>query len=236
MADLGGAGELPMGERPAAAAAFPATLARNLNQWVSIDDGAVWQIWDACRRGSPDCTEEEVLWFCRCKESLICSGRIENPVGLLVRSVPQSFANGGVRRSRTIGGNKRANRNGNEGGSVASRRWSSTTPSRARANSRGPGNYWDWGREATDARIREPDFLRRCSFSASRDGRAQIVARRRPTAAWGRGMAELTGAGAGAGATSRTAFAAFTRPHPNRGSNPEFPTESALRLSTESTS
>ena len=75
--------------------AFPSALAESLKQWIPIDDNAVSQIWGACRRGLADCTEEEVLWFCRSKEPLIRSGTIDNPIALLIRSVPQFFANGG---------------------------------------------------------------------------------------------------------------------------------------------
>jgi hypothetical protein len=86
----------PTGQPPEAAPGpFPLGLAQSLRQWISIDDHAVRQIWDACRRGLPDCTEEEVQWFCRSKEPLIRSGTIDHPVALLVRSVPQFFANGG---------------------------------------------------------------------------------------------------------------------------------------------
>jgi hypothetical protein len=92
-------GDLPMGRRPAPSAGeptpFPAELARTLRESLQLDDGAIRQIGEACRRGSPDCTEEEVLWFCRCKEPLLRSGAIDNPAALLIRSVPQFFANGG---------------------------------------------------------------------------------------------------------------------------------------------
>jgi hypothetical protein len=87
-------GHPPMGEPPVDAR-FPGLLAESLREWIPIDDHAVRQIWEACRRGSVDCTEEEVHWFCRSKEPLIRSGTIENPIALLVRSVPQFFANGG---------------------------------------------------------------------------------------------------------------------------------------------
>ena len=98
MDDLAGGGDLPVGAKPGPApaqAAVPAELARSLRQYLPLDDADVRQIWDACRRGSPDCTEDEVLWFCRSKEPLIRSGRIDNPVALLIRSAPQFFANGG---------------------------------------------------------------------------------------------------------------------------------------------
>lgn len=81
-------GETPMGQPPV-------SLVSALNQWITIEDESVRQIWDACRRGSPECSEEEVLWFCRSKEPLIRSGAIDNPAGLLIRSVPPLFENGG---------------------------------------------------------------------------------------------------------------------------------------------
>jgi hypothetical protein len=93
------AGESPTDGTPEGESAsdrFPAWLARQLKEWVAIDDRAVRQLWNACRRGSPECTEEEVLWFCRAKEPLIRAGRIERPVALLLRSVPPFFAEGGA--------------------------------------------------------------------------------------------------------------------------------------------
>jgi hypothetical protein len=96
-------GHLPGGDIPGVAraaqtepSAFPVWLARQLNEWITIDDDAVRRIWDACRRGLPDCTEEEVHWFCRSKEPLIRAGTIDDAIGLLVRSVPQFFARGGA--------------------------------------------------------------------------------------------------------------------------------------------
>jgi hypothetical protein len=83
----------PLGHQPMGV--MPTVLARQLNEWIAIDDDAVQELWNACRRGLPDCTEEEVHWFCRSKEPLIRSGGIEHPVQLLIRSVPQFFANGG---------------------------------------------------------------------------------------------------------------------------------------------
>jgi hypothetical protein len=74
---------------------FPHNLARSLSNWVSIDDDAIRQIWNACRKGTPDCTEDEVATFCRTKQPLIQSGKIANPIGLLIRSVPKFFDDGG---------------------------------------------------------------------------------------------------------------------------------------------
>jgi len=82
-------------KNPTTTAEFPATLAASLNEWVAIDDAAVQQIWTLCRQGTPDCTEDEVASFCRTKQALCRSGRIDNPTGLLIRSIPQFFAHGG---------------------------------------------------------------------------------------------------------------------------------------------
>jgi hypothetical protein len=89
-------GRSPVDETTGVFYAFPASLAENLKQWIPIDDDAVMQLWEACRRELADCTEEEVHWFCRSKEALIRSGKIDDPVALLIRSVPQFFVNGGA--------------------------------------------------------------------------------------------------------------------------------------------
>lgn len=75
--------------------AFPSALAQTLAKWITLDDSAVQCIWDACRKGTPDCTEQEVAEFCCIKQPLLESGRIDNPAGLLIRSVPKFFENGG---------------------------------------------------------------------------------------------------------------------------------------------
>ena len=94
---MGVSSELPAGQqgREESPSPFPTALAQSLNQWITIGDPAVRQMWNACRRGLPDCTEDEVHWFCRSKEPLIRSGKIDDPIALLIRSVPQCFANGG---------------------------------------------------------------------------------------------------------------------------------------------
>ena len=72
-----------------------AELARRLGEWISLDDDAVRQIWDACRRGTPDCTPHEVAMLAGTKFPLVRSGKIGNPAGLLISSVPRFFENGG---------------------------------------------------------------------------------------------------------------------------------------------
>jgi hypothetical protein len=88
-------GDSPVGQQSLGSDAFPSLLSESLKQWIPIDDNAVRQIWSACRRGLSNCSQEEVLWFCRSKEPLIRSGTIDDPIALLIRSVPQFFANGG---------------------------------------------------------------------------------------------------------------------------------------------
>ena len=78
-----------------ATSTFPCALAASINQWLIVDDDVVRQIWESCRRGTPDCTEDEVAWFCRSKEGICRSGRIDSPAGLLIRSVPKFFLQGG---------------------------------------------------------------------------------------------------------------------------------------------
>ena len=107
---MGDAPQQPMGPRPVASyigkdqgreqespatTAFPTALAESLAKWITLDDSAIQRIWDACRKGTPDCTEQEVAEFCSIKQPVLQSGRIDNPAGLLIRSVPKFFENGG---------------------------------------------------------------------------------------------------------------------------------------------
>ena len=107
---MGDAPQQPMGPTPVASyigrdqgreqespatSAFPTALAGSLAKWITLDDSAVQRIWDACRKGTSDCTEQEVAEFCSIKQPVLQSGRIDNPAGLLIRSVPKFFENGG---------------------------------------------------------------------------------------------------------------------------------------------
>jgi hypothetical protein len=107
---MGDAPQQPVGPRPVASyigkdqgreqelpatSDFPAALAHSLAKWITLDDSAIQRIWDACRKGTPDCTEQEVAEFCSIKQPVLASGRIDNPAGLLIRSVPKFFENGG---------------------------------------------------------------------------------------------------------------------------------------------
>lgn len=69
-----------------------AQLASGLRQIVSsIDDDAIGLLCFECRRRVPDCTTEEILHFTRFKATLCRQGRILNPVGFLLSSVPKCF-------------------------------------------------------------------------------------------------------------------------------------------------
>jgi hypothetical protein len=70
-------------------------LATLLNSWVRIDDDGVRLLWQSCRQGTADCTPEEVNEFACTKAPVIQAGKLDNPVGLLINSVPKFFANGG---------------------------------------------------------------------------------------------------------------------------------------------
>lgn len=70
-------------------------LATLLARWITVDDDAVRQILAACRRGSPECTPEEIDMLARTKLPLIKSGKVDNPAGLLIRTVPRFFENHG---------------------------------------------------------------------------------------------------------------------------------------------
>jgi len=88
-------GTNPEGREEAMSSSPVAELARRLGEWIRLDDDAVRQIWDACRRGTSDCTPHEVAILAGTKFPLVRSGKIDNPAGLLISSVPKFFENGG---------------------------------------------------------------------------------------------------------------------------------------------
>ena len=57
----------------------------------TIDEQAVVMLWTECRSRATDCTPEEVLSFVKAKASIALNGKIQNPVGFLLRAVPKCF-------------------------------------------------------------------------------------------------------------------------------------------------
>jgi hypothetical protein len=88
-------GELSFQENKTTTNGAVPQLAKLLNAWITFDDQAVEMLWQACARGTPDCTPEEIDEFARTKLLLIQSGKIDNPTGLLICQVPKFFENGG---------------------------------------------------------------------------------------------------------------------------------------------
>ena len=70
-----------------------AELKIELSKLVQIDDAAVRRLWDSCKAGTFNCTEEEVAAFCMSKSAGLKTAR--NPVGVLLTSIPTFFSNGG---------------------------------------------------------------------------------------------------------------------------------------------
>ena len=56
-----------------------------------VDDEAVTVLWRQCRKRAEDCTVEEILHFARAKAAILRTGKIQNPVGFLLASVPKCF-------------------------------------------------------------------------------------------------------------------------------------------------
>ena len=74
------------------ASSTPTALIQGLRQIVDpIDDEAAAVLWRQCRKRAEDCTVEEVLHFARAKATIIRGGRIQNPTGFLLASVPKCF-------------------------------------------------------------------------------------------------------------------------------------------------
>jgi hypothetical protein len=71
---------------------LPPKLVEGLQRFVSLfDDEAATFLWNDCRRKVPDCTVEEVLHFTEVKAATINVGRIQNPTGFLLVTVPKCF-------------------------------------------------------------------------------------------------------------------------------------------------
>ena len=70
----------------------PAELISGLQQLVDfVDTEAATLLWNECRFRVPDCRADEVLYFAQGKASVCAGGRIKNPVGFLLTTVPKCF-------------------------------------------------------------------------------------------------------------------------------------------------
>ena len=70
----------------------PEELIEGLHAIVSfIDHQAVSFLWAECRARAADCTVAEVMHFTKSKAGVLASGKIQNPTGFLLASVPKCF-------------------------------------------------------------------------------------------------------------------------------------------------
>ena len=70
----------------------PAELISGLQRVVEfVDSEAATLLWNECRFRVPDCRTDEVLYFAQGKASVCAGGRIKNPVGFLLATVPKCF-------------------------------------------------------------------------------------------------------------------------------------------------
>jgi len=70
----------------------PAELISGLQDLVQfVDTEAATLLWNECRFRVADCRPEEVLYFAQGKASVCVGGRIKNPVGFLLATVPKCF-------------------------------------------------------------------------------------------------------------------------------------------------
>jgi predicted transcriptional regulator len=77
-------------EAPATTA--PAELISGLQKILGfVDTEAATLLWDECRFRVPDCGPDEVLYFAQGKASVCAGGKINNPVGFLLTTVPKCF-------------------------------------------------------------------------------------------------------------------------------------------------
>jgi len=74
--------------------AFPRQLGPKLRALLpSFDDDAARQLWIRCYQIAPDCTEEDIEYCFQIKAHQLLRGRkkIDNPVGIMIWSVPKTF-------------------------------------------------------------------------------------------------------------------------------------------------
>jgi predicted transcriptional regulator len=70
----------------------PPELISGLQKIVEfVDTEAATLLWNECRLRVPDCRPDEVLYFAQGKASVCAGGRIKNPVGFLLTTVPKCF-------------------------------------------------------------------------------------------------------------------------------------------------
>lgn len=73
---------------------FPKHLGSKLRSILpSFDDDATRQLWARCYQIAPDCTDDDIEYCFRIKANQLLRGRkkIENPVGIMIWSVPKTF-------------------------------------------------------------------------------------------------------------------------------------------------
>jgi hypothetical protein len=98
----------------------PAELISGLQQLVEfVDTEAATLLWNECRLRVPDCRPDEVLYFAQGKASVCAGGRIKNPVGFLLTTVPKcfegpAFANFRREEDRKVEEERRRQRNESE--------------------------------------------------------------------------------------------------------------------------
>ena len=73
---------------------FPRQLGPKLRALLpSFDDDAARQLWSRCFQTAPDCTEDDIEYCFQIKAHQLLRGRkkIDNPVGIMIWSVPKTF-------------------------------------------------------------------------------------------------------------------------------------------------
>jgi predicted transcriptional regulator len=104
----------------ATATTAPPELISGLQKIVEfVDTEAATLLWNECRLRVPDCRPEEVLYFAQGKASVCAGGRIKNPVGFLLTTVPKcfdgpAFANFRREEERKVEEERRRQRNESE--------------------------------------------------------------------------------------------------------------------------
>ena len=69
-----------------------AAIYHALTKYGPVDDDALTRLIGSCRLATPDSTEDEIIHFIEEKGALVRAGRIHNPIGFLLTSVPKCFS------------------------------------------------------------------------------------------------------------------------------------------------